>query len=62
MKTPTPQRGKYKLSTMEVGEERRFKLELHDKIRLAAYFTGKRYGRKYVTRKRGKTIFVYREK
>jgi len=53
---------KYGLSSMEVGEKKTFPLELHDKIRLSAHFTGKRYGRVYRTEKKGKKIFVFREK
>lgn len=53
---------KYGLSSMKVGDKKSFSVELHDKIRLSAHFTGRRHGRTYRTEKKGKKIFVFREK
>jgi len=40
---------KYGLTSMDLGQKKRFSYEDHSKIRLACHFTGKRYGRKYTT-------------
>lgn len=44
-------KNKYHLIDMEIGDSKDFPIKIWDKIRLAAYFTGKKYGRKYITRK-----------
>lgn len=58
---PKKTNSKYNLSSMKVGEKKSFDLDLSSKIRLAAHFTGKRYGWKFTTRKIKDKIFVYRE-
>lgn len=51
---------KYELSSIEVGKYKIFPIALYDKIRMAAYFTGKRHGWKYSTKKTDRTVRVTR--
>lgn len=53
---------KYGLASMKIGQKKSFALELWDRVRLSAHFTGKRYERIYRTEKKGEKIFVIREK
>lgn len=51
---------KYNLSGLDVGKYKLFPIALYDKIRMAAYFTGKRHGWKYATKKSKLTVKVTR--
>ena len=53
---------KYGLSSMEVGDYKVFNIDLHDKIRMSAHFTGKRHDRIYRTEKKVKKVYVFRDK
>lgn len=51
---------KYNLFDLDVGEYKSFPLDIYDRIRMAAHFTGKRHDRIYSTSKMKKTVRVYR--
>lgn len=53
---------KYYLSSLEIGKSKMFSIDLYDKIRMSAHFTGKRHGREFVTKKLTKKVKVTRIK
>lgn len=57
---PKSNNSKYGLSGMKIGQKKSFPYSNSANIRLSAHFTAKRYGWKFVTRKVGDKVVVFR--